>query len=85
MWISLEALKSNLAMDLLSEMEDMATLEQEWDSAKFQSLVFNSSYNNHWTTLKRLFDRPYWSRVWILQEVVLARQAVLQCGSRTIS
>jgi hypothetical protein len=32
-----------------------------------------------------LFDLPYWSRIWIRQEIILAKQAVFICGSRSFS
>lgn len=34
---------------------------------------------------KRLFEAPYWKRLWILQELVLATGAILLCGSTRIS
>ncbi|KAF3037430.1 hypothetical protein E8E11_002461 [Didymella keratinophila] len=34
---------------------------------------------------KRLYDHPYWSRAWILQECVLASELYIQCGSRQFS
>ena len=30
--------------------------------------------------LRELLDRPWWRRVWIVQEVVLAKRLILQCG-----
>lgn len=30
--------------------------------------------------LTRLLERPYWRRMWIFQEIVLARHAVVHCG-----
>ncbi|KAF5543670.1 het-domain-containing protein [Fusarium phyllophilum] len=32
-----------------------------------------------------LFDLPYWSRIWIRQEVILAKQADFICGPRSFS
>jgi hypothetical protein len=32
-----------------------------------------------------LFNLPYWTRLWIVQEVVLARDVILLCGSKNIS
>lgn len=32
-----------------------------------------------------LFDLPYWSRIWIRQEIILAKQAVFICGPRSFS
>jgi hypothetical protein len=34
-----------------------------------------------WTACNKLFKRPYWSRLWIFQEVVLARRCFLMCGT----
>lgn len=35
--------------------------------------------------LKRIFmDRPYWSRLWVVQEVVYASRATIVCGNREI-
>jgi len=34
--------------------------------------------------IRELLDRPWWKRVWIVQEVVLARKIVLMCGPETI-
>ena len=31
--------------------------------------------------VEELFQRPYWNRLWPVQEIVLARQISLQCGS----
>lgn len=30
-------------------------------------------------------DRPWWKRVWIIQEAILAKQAVLRCGTDEVS
>ncbi|KAM5354775.1 hypothetical protein ACJ41O_001421 [Fusarium nematophilum] len=32
-----------------------------------------------------LLDRPFWRRVWIVQEITLALDAVIMCGSETVS
>jgi Heterokaryon incompatibility protein (HET) len=34
--------------------------------------------------LKMLFMRPYWTRLWIIQEIMLSRQILVACGSKTI-
>lgn len=34
------------------------------------------------TAFKEVFARAWWRRVWILQEVVVAKQVLLQCGGR---
>jgi hypothetical protein len=38
-----------------------------------------------WLALHDLMQRPFWSRLWIIQEIVLgASSLILQCGSRVI-
>ncbi|CZR64159.1 uncharacterized protein PAC_14056 [Phialocephala subalpina] len=37
----------------------------------------------HWKALTRLFQRPWWNRVWIRQEVAVPRFATVQCGAKT--
>jgi hypothetical protein len=33
-----------------------------------------------WTCMLHLCKRPYWTRLWIIQELVLAREIIIQCG-----
>ncbi|KAK0117706.1 hypothetical protein ONS95_012035 [Cadophora gregata] len=37
-----------------------------------------------WIRLSRVFAKPYFERIWIIQEVVKARKAILACGSATV-
>ncbi|KAK1749997.1 TPR-like protein [Echria macrotheca] len=37
------------------------------------------------TALEHLFTRPYWTRVWIVQEVMLARDVVFLCGRQSFT
>ncbi|KAF5590843.1 uncharacterized protein FSUBG_10707 [Fusarium subglutinans] len=41
--------------------------------------------NRAWDAITQIFDRPYWSRVWIYQELVLASNLHLHCGESSIS
>jgi hypothetical protein len=34
--------------------------------------------------LRPLYDLPYWSRVWIVQELVLAKDVIVRCGNKSI-
>jgi hypothetical protein len=38
-----------------------------------------------WSTLRDLFQRPWFTRAWVLQEVVFSKQCNLICGTKTIS
>jgi hypothetical protein len=36
------------------------------------------------TALKRLLQGPFWTRLWVLQEVVLAQKVLIVCGHRRV-
>jgi hypothetical protein len=40
--------------------------------------------NPQWKALDALLARPWFTRVWVLQEVILSKDAVLICGQRSI-
>lgn len=35
--------------------------------------------------VRELLDRPWWTRTWIIQEAVLARELVVMCGGETVT
>ncbi len=37
--------------------------------------------NEEWVAFYDLLERPYWSRVWIFQELICAKRIVITCGS----
>jgi hypothetical protein len=41
-------------------------------------------HTNKWDALKLFFRRKYWSRLWIVQEILLANDLSVQCGSANI-
>ncbi|RBA15875.1 hypothetical protein FPRO05_12096 [Fusarium proliferatum] len=45
----------------------------------------SSFQNRAWDAIAQIFKRPYWSRVWIYQELVLASNLHLHCGEKSIS
>ncbi len=42
----------------------------------------STKYEGHWTALLKLYQRSYWNRVWIIQEIVFAQNILVFCGSR---
>ena len=36
-----------------------------------------------WSALSQFFDRPYWRRAWVMQEITVAKETVVQCGQQT--
>ena len=44
----------------------------------------NPKFNLGWLALTNLLKRTWWKRVWVFQEVVSARDILVQCGSHSI-
>lgn len=60
----------------------------QWERAMKTIPTFNEDdhknfkrwYKVYGPSILDLYSSPYWSRIWIVQEYVLARQIILQCG-----
>lgn len=76
--------------------EVIAWLGLARDGSDFVMELFHTKHDKMTTKIKDLQQeelqylvafctRPYWSRVWILQEVYNARSLLILCGSRTIT
>jgi hypothetical protein len=64
-----KALKSRLGFD--------------WDNPRSFFGLHGVNYNTLWKSLGELLRRPWFGRLWIIQEVVMASNARLFCGSQT--
>jgi hypothetical protein len=64
----------------LNESEDFQAQFRSNSAAFFE----NPKFNLAWLALTNLLDRTWWKRVWVFQEVVSARDILVQCGSHSI-
>ncbi|RYP17456.1 hypothetical protein DL765_004502 [Monosporascus sp. GIB2] len=66
----------------------LETLWAENDgAARQQGLIGTSELSEaQWDALEHFFStsRPWWTRIWIIQEVAFAREVVFHCGSSTL-
>jgi hypothetical protein len=46
--------------------------------------IDNEDIHDEYDPFRKLMDRPYWSRAWIVQEMMSARSLVIQCGSSVV-
>ncbi|KAK1596663.1 heterokaryon incompatibility protein-domain-containing protein [Colletotrichum navitas] len=53
-----------------------------WGGLTLHDLLYDPA---SWNAVRRLFRRTYFHRVWIIQEVVLAKNAIVLCGSHATS
>lgn len=48
------------------------------------SLVLDDHFRSYWIALGNLLLRPWWYRIWAVQEICLAREALLVCGQYAV-
>ena len=81
---------SDSAMDLVCALADSLPVLREVDPGRrVRESCFGRSgvpkeTDPRWEYLGNLFDRPWFSRVWVLQKVSFARAAVAHCGKKQI-
>ncbi|PMD53075.1 HET-domain-containing protein [Hyaloscypha bicolor E] len=79
-WLGEEGHDSDLAFDTLNK---LGGVEKQFSVTKAHSP--NSLNSRQWRALEHLFtERTWWKRVWIIQEVAFARDAIVHCGSKSM-
>ncbi len=58
--------------------------EAIWDRQEMDAMELPHFPSFAWEALARLFERPYFRRTWVVQEIVVASDAIIRCGSFTI-
>ena len=53
--------------------------------AAIRHLAHNEEFKSFWLALGHFFARTWWTRMWIVQEIVLAKDAILVCGRWCVS
>ena len=74
-WLGKEYNASNTAMEFIPKILD---LEQS------HALISKESNRKQWTALADLMKREWFSRRWIVQELVLAKHRYLYCGDKVL-
>lgn len=76
------AFKMAQASSLPISLESMKLLPKEESRHDLQALIKNKRI---WSLIFDIFQRPYWSRLWIVQELCLAQDVLYTCGNLEIS
>jgi hypothetical protein len=89
-WLGPASVDSDIAMDLIDEitdadsdedsMESETTVIERW-SVQLQTSMKDPDDQHRWQALASLFDRPWWRRAWIRQEVAVASSVIVLCGN----
>jgi hypothetical protein len=72
-WLGESEDNSDDAMDLVKSLHKI-----DFDDSTYQP------ERKSWTALKRLFQRPWWGRLWVVQECLLAEKASVNCGKKVV-
>ncbi|KAK3636162.1 hypothetical protein LTR56_014325 [Elasticomyces elasticus] len=75
-WLGPRSWDSDLAMHVLGK-----PVRYWRDSQQFYEMWTPE----HSSAIERLFQRPYWTRLWIFQEIALAGHKLLMCGRKCIT
>lgn len=79
-----EADDSTLAIEFLRDLGDRYGKRQsrEWINATFQRKGPNEP---QWDAVSKLFGRPWWTRIWTVQEYIIPVRLELYCGEANMS
>ena len=92
-WLGLEGAKSDRGINFLHEVSNV--MKKRKDGSKFRDwlpdwlreTLTNSEYEMSWEGLREIIRRSYWSRLWVIQEVVVPSrpdQVFLLCGAKKV-
>ncbi|KAF8857342.1 hypothetical protein BDZ45DRAFT_744417 [Acephala macrosclerotiorum] len=79
-WLGGSSGDSGIAMHILQDFSD-GIIDYKAFGSDVQRLQREAAF---WQPATNLFKRPWWGRGWIVQEIVLAQEAILYCGRRSI-
>jgi Heterokaryon incompatibility protein (HET) len=92
-WLGEMSANSDAAMDFLVSLSrkrqqaaKAVSKDERLLSEKMKALGLNTEkYKSDWTAVNELFLRPWWTRVWTIQELILSPKVTFYCGSKNLS
>ncbi|KAI0467106.1 heterokaryon incompatibility protein-domain-containing protein [Xylaria cf. heliscus] len=76
-WLGPKSDNSELAFELIRGLSS--------SSISKSVMIADKKRQHHFTALVNLFERDFWSRLWIVQEIINARTAYVYCGDSVVS
>ena len=97
-WLGKPSVDSDLAMSFVKMIHDCFNPpvdpdeeEQNIDwigsfgQARVGSELIRPNYSHSWVAFHRLLNRSWWSRAWVMQELLVAKRVVICCGHASAS
>jgi hypothetical protein len=78
-WLGPEADNSNTALELLFEL-----YRHKSSKTNILAIIQSPDRRDSFTALVALFDREYWGRLWVVQEVLNGNNKTVYCGSSSL-
>jgi hypothetical protein len=79
--------RAHIAIDLIKEYAKLYESRYPDPTGENVSALSKKFFQNpkvtqlrHWLAIRRIFERPWFTRVWVVQELGLARDATFYCG-----
>ena len=89
-WLGKADTDTQLAFDLIKRLT--IELVNQWEKGQkvvdesgneYYPLDLGSADSPGWLAWRKLFGRPWFSRLWVFQEVVLSQTALIVCGEHS--
>jgi hypothetical protein len=77
-WLGGEGEDSDMAMDLVEKIVSFKRVGPGEKEIVYPDCSMEKKVR-HWKGLTQLFQRPWWERVWVRQEVAVPKSATVQC------
>ncbi|CAG8962199.1 hypothetical protein HYFRA_00005251 [Hymenoscyphus fraxineus] len=82
-WLGPEDDDSDAAIDLLRRLHRIS--EKANHPSRISSLISSQAEKGELAAVVSLFEREYWSRLWVVQEIYNAKHIAVYCGSKRTS
>ena len=80
-WLGKEGDDSHLAMSFIRESLERVDVSEPSMAKLYLSGSHYNGRKRHWAAVKKLFDRTWFTRVWVIQEVAVSSKATVICGN----
>ncbi|CAG8958443.1 hypothetical protein HYFRA_00011120 [Hymenoscyphus fraxineus] len=79
-WLGPEKDDSKMAFDMIQSISQQGESSEEW----IKNSLVTRDHSREWQALYHMLRRSWWRRIWIIQEMVAARNAIVFCGPHSL-
>ncbi|KAM0802336.1 heterokaryon incompatibility protein-domain-containing protein [Usnea florida] len=74
-WLGEKSADSDVAMDFIGSLQQ-GTLDHQDDDSQIGPTC--------WRAVNELMERKWWTRIWVVQEALMSRRVIIQCGDKRV-